>query len=482
MSVRKILYNTVLQSAGKIISVLLGLAAIAYLTPYLGSSGFGEYTTVVAFMGFVGILADLGLYLVTTKEISVPGADEKKILGNVFALRFVTVLAMLVIGAVVSLFFPYSAAVKQSMFVAILAFAFVSGTQVLVGVFQRYLIFYQLVASEIVQRLLMLGLVLLFISLRLDLVYFIWALALSNGAHFFLSLYLARRQIPFRLRFDLKFWFEILARSWPLAFSVVLNLIYFKADTLILSVFKPASDVGAYGLSYKFLEVLLSFPAMFAGLIMPFLARYAFSEREKYRLYLQKSLDAILLVIVPMVIAVYFFARPIVNLVGGSIYPDADGILKVLIFATAIIYVGNLFGYTVVALNSQKAMVWGYFFGTLIGLTLYFLLIPQYSYYGAAAGTVAVETFVTAFAYFLTSKRAGFLPSFALLFKALLAGVPMILLFYFLNFQWLVEMAAGLVVYFVALLLLRAIPKEFFRQLLRSSQAGSAPEIVSPGT
>ncbi|MCL5435688.1 MAG: flippase [Patescibacteria group bacterium] len=481
MSVKKILYNTVLQSGGKIISVLLGLTTIAYLTPYLGQDGFGEYTTVVAFMGFVGILADLGLYLVTTKEISVPGADEKKILGNVFALRFVTVVAMLLIGAVVSLFFPYSTAVKHSMFVAILAFTFVSGTQVLVGVFQRYLIFYQLVGSEIVQRLLMLGLTLLFIFLRLDLIYFIWALAISNGAHFFLSLYLARRQIPFWLRFDLSFWWEILTRSWPLAFSVVLNLIYFKADTLILSVFKPASDVGTYGLSYKFLEVLLSFPAMFAGLIMPFLARYAFSEWAKYRLYLQKSLDAILLVIVPMVVVVCFYARPIVNLVGGGIYPDADAILKILIFATAVIYIGNLFGYTVVALNSQKAMVWGYFFGTLIGLGLYFFLIPKYSYFGAAIGTLAVETFVTAFAYFLTSKKAGFLPSFVLLFKAFTAGVPMILFFRFLNFPWALEAGTGLVIYFLALLILRAIPREFFQQIYQSSRAGSAPEIVGPG-
>ena len=481
MPVKKIFYNTVLQSGGKIISVILGLITIAYLTPYLGQTGFGEYTTVIAFMGFMGILADLGLYLVTTKEISVPGADEKKILGNVFSLRFITVFLMLVIGAAASLFFPYSTEVKRSMFVAILAFSFVSGTQVLVGVFQRYLIFYQLVASEIIQRLIMLAATLLFIFWRLDLVYFIWGLALSNAAHFFFSLYLARKKIPFRLHFDLGFWKSILSRSWPLAFSVILNLVYFKADTLILSVLKPASDVGTYGLSYKFLEVLLAFPAMFAGLIMPFLARYAFSEWDKYRLYLQKSLDAVFLVIVPMVAVVYFFARPIVNLVGGAIYPDADRVLQILIFATAVIYIGNLFGYTIVALNSQKSMVWGYLFGMLLGLTLYFILIPKYSYFGAAIATVVVEIFVTAFAYLLTSKKAGFYPSFALLFKALLAGVPMLLLFSFTHFSWVVEIIIGLAVYTAFLFALRAVPKEFLQQLLKSPPPGSGPEIVNPG-
>lgn len=482
MSVKKIFYNTLLQSGGKIISVVLGLITIAYLTPYLGQTGFGEYTTVIAFMGFVGILADLGLYLVTTREISVPGADENKILGNVFSLRFLTVVLMLAIGAFASLFFPYSEEVKRSMFVAVLAFSFVSGTQVLVGVFQRYLIFYQLVASEIVQRLVMLAATLLFIFWRLDLIYFIWGLALSNAIHFFLSLHLARKKIPFSLRFDLGFWKSLLFRAWPLAFSVVLNLVYFKADTLILSVLKPARDVGTYGLSYKFLEVLLAFPAMFAGLIMPFLARFAFLEWDKYRLYLQKSLDAIFLVIVPMVAVVYFFARPIVNLVGGAIYPDADRVLQILIFATAIIYIGNLFGYTVVALNSQKKMVWGYLSGALLGLFLYFVLIPKFSYFGAAAATVAVELYVTSFAYFLTSKKTGFYPSFALLVKALLAGMPMALLFHFLNFPWIAEIMAGLLVYAACLFALRAIPKEFLLLLLKSPPPGSGPEVVNPGT
>jgi O-antigen/teichoic acid export membrane protein len=156
-------------------------------------------------------------------------------------------------------------------------------------------------------------------------------------------------------------------------------------------------------------------------------------------------------------------------------------VLKILIFATAIIYIGNLFGYAVVALDSQKKMIWGYFLGTLIGLTVYFLLIPKYSYYGAAVGTLMVEVFVAAFAYILTSKQSGFFPSFVLLFKALAASLPTILLFHFLHFPWLIETAVGLVIYFLALLVLRAIPKEFFEQLLKSSSSGGAPEIITPG-
>ncbi|PIR96657.1 MAG: hypothetical protein COT91_05340 [Candidatus Doudnabacteria bacterium CG10_big_fil_rev_8_21_14_0_10_41_10] len=475
MSVQKIFLNTILQSVGKVISVAIGLGTIAFLTRFLGDEGFGEYTTVIAFMGFFGILADLGLYLVTTQEISREGADESKILGNVFFLRFLTVVTMLVIGAVLALFFPYSAEVKQSMFLAIVAFAFVSGTQVLVGVFQKHLIFYKLIGSEIIQRLVNLGLVVLFIKQDLGILHFILALAVSNGVHFFISMSMAQRITPFTLQLDFAFWKNILAKSWPLGFSVVLNLIYFRADTLILSYFKPPTDVGVYGLSYKILEVLMAFPAMFAGLIMPFLARYAFKEWSRYKKYLQNSLNAMFLVIVPMIIVTLFFARPIINLVGGDGFVGADKVLQILIFATALIYLGNLFGYTVVALNAQKKMLWGYGAGAVVGLLLYFVLIPRFSYFGAAFATLAVELIVFIFAYLVTGRASNFYPSISALFKALLAAIPMVGFFYYVQTQWVAEALSGLAIYTIFLFILKAVPRDFISEVIKKREPVALP-------
>lgn len=470
MSVQKIFINTILQSVGKVISVAIGLITIAFLTRFLGDEGFGEYTTVISFMGFFGILADLGLYLIAAKEISKEGADEAKILGNIFSLRFITVFVMLIAGALVALFFPYPPQVKQAMFLGIFAFASVSGTQVLVGVFQKHLVFYRLTASEIIQRLVFLGGVVLLIRLELGLTYFILALAVANSIHFLISWKMAQMLIPFRLQFDFSFWKQILTKSWPLAASVVLNLIYFRADIIILSFFKSAADVGVYGLSYKILEVLMAFPAMFAGLIMPFLAQYAFSEWDKFRLYLQKSLDAILLIIVPMVITTLFFARPIINLIGGSGFTDADKVLKILIFATALIYLGNLFGYTIVALDAQKKMLWGYGAGAGAGLILYFILIPKFTYFGAATATLIVESIVLVFLYIITSKEAGFYPTFRILIKAFSAAIPMSAFFYYIDLNWIVEMLVGLIIYTILLFVFRAIPKEFMREIIKRRQ------------
>ena len=463
---RKIFINTVAQTAGKIIAIAVGLLNLGLLTRYLGEQGFGQYSTVLAFLGFVVTFADLGLYLYVVREISREGAASHKIISNALGLRLVLSLASLLCGAVIALFFPYAAVVKKTMFLGILALVFASLYQVLIGIFQKHLVQYLTLIAEVAGRVFNLLLVYLFIRQGLGLPYFILALTVGNFVIFSLTVLYAKRYESFGIAFDFQFWKKILAVSWPLAFSVILNLIYFKTDTLILSVYHSAESVGVYSLPYKILEVSLAFPGMFVGLIMPILSRHAFSTWDKFQAVLQRAFDALLLTAIPMVISTWFFSEQIINLVKGQVsYQDSPAVFRILIFATAIIFLGTLFGYAVVAVDRQKAMIWGYLAGAVIGLVSYFLLIPKYSYFGAAYGTVLTELVVACVAYVLVrqSMPAGLSLKTAL--SSLPAVLILILFFKIFHFGWVVEMASGLIVYLVLLFAFRALPLELIKQL-----------------
>ena len=84
---RRIAYNAVFTSGAKILGTVLALVSIGFITRYLGKEGFGDYSTVLAFFAFFSAIADLGLYAISTREISRPESDERNILGNVFAIR-----------------------------------------------------------------------------------------------------------------------------------------------------------------------------------------------------------------------------------------------------------------------------------------------------------------------------------------------------------------------------------------------------------
>ena len=472
---RRIFYNTAAQTIGKALAVVVGLLTICLLTRHLGEEGFGQYATVIAFQGLFVVFADFGLYMYVVREISLPMGDlpqggkpsrNYQILSNALGMRLVIATVSLLIGASLAWFFPYERAVKEAMLLAVLAFLPISLNQVMVGVFQKHLIQHLLTLSETVGRVVNLGLVYLFTLQGRPLAFFVFALAGANIAIFLSSYWIARRYEQFDFGFDFVFWRKILAASWPLIFAIVLNLLYFRTDIIILSWFYPEVVVGVYSLPYKILEGLLAFPAMFVGLVMPFLSMSAFKEWGKFRNYLQRAFDALLLMGVLVNVVLWFFAQEIIDLLKGpSGYADSPALLQILSLAAGAISLGTLFGYAVVAVDRQKTMIKGYLLGAVVGLILYFALIPPFGYWGAAWGTVITEVIVGGYAYLLVRNTSGQKISWRIFWPAGAAAVLMAAFFAVVHLPWMLEVIGGFLIYALGLVVFGAAPKGFVQEI-----------------
>ena len=79
--------NTSFHLGGKIISLFLSLATFAFIARYLGQAGFGQFTTIMAYLQAFVIFSDLGLYMIFIQMLSQPGADEKILASNFFTFR-----------------------------------------------------------------------------------------------------------------------------------------------------------------------------------------------------------------------------------------------------------------------------------------------------------------------------------------------------------------------------------------------------------
>lgn len=464
---RRIFYNTVAQSAGKIVTAVLGIVTIALLSRYLREEGFGRYSTAVAYLGFFATLAELGLYLIVTREISRPDTDHPKILSNALGLRLAASAAVLGLALLLALGLPYGAIGQKTMLACAAAVLFMSLNQVLVSVFQKHLVQHLLVASEAAGRLVNLILIFLFIRQSLPLPYFLLALLLGNAVNFLASVLLAKRYENFGLAFDFKVWRKLLAASWPLIFASILNLVYFRADTIVLSLFHPASTVGVYSFPYKNLEGILAFPAMFVGLIMPLLSRTAFRDWPRFKTYLQNAFDALAVMAAPIVAVAIFYAAPILDLLKGrqAGFADSPALLQILILAAAAIFFGTLFSYAVVAANKQKAMIGGYLLAAAVGLVAYFGLIPRYGYWAAAWGTVASEVIVLIYAYVLVRRVSGQRLSWHIFLKLVAPAVLMTGFYALSDVNWLLELLIGLALYVTALVVLKVVPDKFVKEI-----------------
>ena len=446
---RKIAYNTIISAGARIIGLVLSLVIVSFITRYLGQDGFGNYIIILAFLYFFVVLADLGLYSICVREISRPKADERKIVSNAFTLRIFVGLFIFLLAPLIAYFFPYPIQVKLGILIGALGFWLMSNQQVLMGVFQKYLRMDKVALAEFLGRVVQLGLVVFFVWQKFDFLFIVGALVVGALVNFLLVFLFSRKYIPISLQFDFVFWRSLLKESWPLGLAAIFVMIYFKLDTIMLSLMKDAADVGIYGLSYKILESLLFFPAMFVGLIMPLMSKYALSDKAKFKKITQKTLDVLLIFIVPMLIGTFFLSDEIISLIGGQGFEASAGVLSILIIATGIIFLGVLFSNMIISLKEQKCLIYIYGAGAIINLIANFIFIPKYSYYGAAGTTVLTELIVTILMLVVLYKILKKFFSFLLLRKYVLSGLAMAFLLYFLaGWSLLILIPLAVVVYF----------------------------------
>jgi O-antigen/teichoic acid export membrane protein len=472
--VGKIAYNTVFSTGARIFGIALSLISLGFITRYLGKEGFGAYSLIFAFLFLVDNLADFGLYTLMTREISRPDADEKRIVSNIFTLRIAILILFLGVACILIWFFPYPPQVKIGILIAALATFFLSLGQVLMGVFQKYLRIDKASVADILGRTIQLILVILFIKLNFGLYGIIFALIAGALTNFLLLIIFAQQHVRFSLAINWQYWKQTIKTAFPIAVSIVLTLIYFKIDSIFLSLpiinshsLSPISDVGIYNIAYKILEGLIFFPAMLVGLIMPLLSNTAFSDLEKFKKIFQKTFDVLMILITPLIIGLLFLAKPIVVLIGGREFVASAPALQILSFAIGIIFLGNLFGSSIIALNKQKIGAWIYFGGMIFNIVANLIFIPKYRYLGAAATTVATELLVTTLMLILIYKTIDYLPRFYA-WKSILAGIIMIVfLLVCKNWNFFALITSSTIIYFAILYLIKGITKNEIMLLIK---------------
>jgi len=471
--VNKIFTNTLWQVIFRFINILIGVFSLALITRILGQTGFGFYTTIFAFVQIFMIIADLGLYLTLLREISAAPdrSAANRATNNIFTIRLLASLLVLILIPFTIQFFPYDPVVKNGVLYFMLVFFFQSFISTLTAVFSKKLAMPKVAIVDFVSKALyVLALVYLFKSgahLNEVLLYN----CLTQFLALILLLVFLKKYIDLKLAWDFVYWREIFHSTWPLAVTVVLNLLYFKADTLVLSIYRPPAEVGLYGAPYRILEAISSFPHMFMSLILP-LFTTAWLSKDMYRLkqIFQHSFDFFSMAIVGMITVTWLISQPLMIALAGPDFAASGGILNILIVATGSIFFGTLFTYMVVALKSQKQMIKYFLIAAVVGMLGYFVFIPKFSYWGAAYMTLLVETLIVIFAYQVVRKHLALKISFKVLGKSLMAGAITLLLFWnWREHNLIIILFLSSLIYLSLLLLIKAIDKKQIKELFNKA-------------
>lgn len=482
---RKVAFNTIVQMAGKAVTTVISLFLVIALTRYLGVAGYGQYTTIFAYLAFFGVLADFGFFWILVREIANPETDMDHAVSNILTLRTLVGIVVFGLAYIISFFIPQYASIRTGIGIAALSTLFLALNSTYIGVFQNKLRMDKAAMTDVAGRIIILFFTLYLIKKGLGLNLILWAYGIGNFINLLASAWLGKIYVNFRPAFDFVYWRRVFIQTLPMAVVLVFNLIYFRVDTLMLSLLKTSTDVGIYGPPYKVLEMILLIPSMFMGNVFPIMSRYIHTGDERLESTLQKSFDFLLMLAVPIMVLIIFAANPIIRIVAGHDFVVAHTIspvfgmpatsvlaLQILIIAVGFSFLSIIFNYLVIALGKQSKLIWPNLIFAVFNISLNLILIPKFSYIGAAVVTVLTEFLVLVFTWWIANLNMSARVNFRIFGKTLIAGIIMslFLILFGANANWILLSFLAAVFYVAILWLTQAISKDVFMSVLKGDR------------
>lgn len=397
----KIATNTLVQIVGRLISAGTTFLVTILVARQFGVEGYGEFTKITAYVALFYLVADFGFNAIVLKQITEKEEEAGRIFRNLLGMRLFGALALIFIALVSLSFLPYnppfnqgfSSLVKLGIVVValtILTQALFLTTNVL---FQKNLRYDLSVLSSSVGSFVTLALVLLFTSLRTSLLTVVGSYVIGGILMTALALKFARRFLPqIYPAFDFFLWRKIFWLTLPLGATLVFNLVYFRADMIILSFLRANTEVGIYGLAYKFFEFPLAVVTFTMNSFYPILLWRAKEGKEKLRKLVKKLSVLLIIISLLMGLTILLFA-PLLTLIRGdfasSILP-----LRILSLSLPLFFLSALFMWVLIALGKQKLLAVFYGASMLLNIFLNVIFIPHYGYLAAAVTTGITELIV----------------------------------------------------------------------------------------
>ncbi len=346
------------------------------------------------------------------------------------------------------------------------AFLFSSSYGLLNGLFQKHIAMDRVALVELSGKVIQVIILLIIINYKLSFVYTLVAIFIAMFWNFIWLFFLSKKYTKISIKFDSDYWKLFLKESAPMGVSAFVTFLYFKIDIILLSFFTTTSAVGIYSAAYKIIETLIFFPAMVIGLMFPLFSRYIFTDKKKFIKISNIILKMFTLIVVPLVISVVFLAPDIIAIVGGPGFENSAPVLQILVFALASIFFGHLFTNILIAGSLQKKLMFALIIAAILNIGANIILIPIYSYTGAAVVSVITEVFVFLITMFLAIKYTSYEITTIRLPFILFAGASMILVYLFFPFSPFINAGFSIIIYSILLLTFRVITRNDIMHIL----------------
>jgi len=380
----------------KLVSQVLALVALLYMTRFLGEDVYGSITLTIAMVGSLNIVADLGFTSAHIKRIS-EGKDIDDCVSTYATIKLVLtgLVVLLTIGGI--LFYKFVLGQRfmdtsTSIIILILIYYVLYDlAQIAIYTFDAKIETFKSQFSLLIDPLLRVPLI-IFISVsrlgttELAIAYLIGAAGVAVVAF----LLFKRDQIHWKKPTLFRsYW----AYAAPLTIVAIISTLQQYTDRLFLGVFGTTHDVASYYSGYTLLTVFGVIGSAVATTVFPAISRLHLEGDLKGIASITKEAErTISLLCMPALIFVTLFPNEITRILLSETFKDSGPFIQILAFGTLIVLLNQPYSAQLSGVGHTRMLLKLTLLYFVLDSVLVILLVPE-TFFGIpmfGLGTIGV--------------------------------------------------------------------------------------------
>ena len=386
--------NTGVMVVARYAVAALGWLGTLIIVRALSVSQFGQFSFVFSVILLVAVFADLGIGRLSIKGLLDRERDPAAFAGTLVVLRSVMGLVTYAMAVAFVLVAGYPPEVQRAMLVAGVALLIATPSRAVEAVFQAHFRLRPVAVANVAGQLAQLALtaavavgggsVVRFAlpAVAGELVIVVWKVAA------------VRRIQPIRLNVDWATWRQLLAEAAPLAVGSVMATLYFRVDSVMLSKLDTFASVGIYNVAYKFVDLVHYLPKALMVPVLALLVRSWPDDLHRFADTFRRAFMILVLAGILVVVEFVIFAGPLITLLYGPDYTVGAGAGRVVVAAECIGAFGMLAFTVLLAMGRNRLYPVVTLIGLVVNVGINLVLIPRWSYLGAAVATLLTEILI----------------------------------------------------------------------------------------
>ncbi|MCB9480050.1 MAG: flippase [Deltaproteobacteria bacterium] len=392
--VQTIIKNASSLAVGRVATKAMSLVFLGFVARKLGEEGFGRFSTAMALVGFVeilpGYIARPFIIRHVAREMEKSGRFLAGVIGTNVALSIALFIALYFVTPLLN--YPPDTDAAVLLLAASLLFSSITNSYH--AVFTGFERMERSAMLDVANSLMTIAAGVAALLLGGDVV----ALAGCYAAARVGTWWLARRWALAMLdketgaRPDWALVRELAVGAWPFFITQLFIIFYNRADIIMLSVMDgPIPQdvaVGHYNAAYKLMEALGLLTSSFVVAIYPLLARQFMEGTHGVRATFQAGMRFLFALVLPVAVGTTLLADDLMGLLFGDHFRVAGAALAVLIWGQVLDSVNPLAAVTLRAIDKERDLARITGACAVFNVALNVILIPRYSYMGAAWATL----------------------------------------------------------------------------------------------